>query len=158
GAGKQARTQLQAVCAVRPVKRAVVYSPTVAKRETFAKEMSEACKTEVVPVDRPELAAQGQDVVITATTSREPVLHGDWLAEGTHLNVVGSNFVGKSEIDHATLRRAALIAVDSKDQARQEAGDLVSALEAGVIHWADVHELGAILTGRFPGRRGLQEI
>src|SRR5262245_10847152 len=94
GAGKQAPTQLQAVCAVRKIRRAAVYSPTAAKCEAFAREMSAACNVEVAAVDRPELAARGQDVVCTATTSREPVLSGDWLDDGAHLNVVGSNFLG----------------------------------------------------------------
>jgi ornithine cyclodeaminase/alanine dehydrogenase-like protein (mu-crystallin family) len=158
GAGKQARTQLQAVCAVRKVRRAQVYSPNADHRRQFAEEMSRACDTEVVPVTRPEEAARNLDVVITATSSREPVLSGDWLAEGTHLNVVGSNFLGKAEVDPATLRRAKPIIVDSKDQARLEAGDLLPALEEGAIHWSDIHELGQVVVGRFKGRAHPQSV
>ena len=104
------------------------------------------------PCPRPELAAQDKDIVITATTSREPVLNGNWLAEGTHLNVIGSNFLGKAEVDAVAVRRCESIVVDSKDQARLEAGDFVQALEEGSIHWADVHELGQVIVGRFTGR------
>lgn len=158
GSGKQARTQLQAVCCVRKVRRAHVYSPSEDHRRLFAREMSELCQTEVIPVPRPEMAAHDKDIVITATASREPVLSGNWLAEGTHLNVVGSNFLTKAEIDGVTVRRAATIIVDSKDQARLEAGDFVPAQEEGSFHWTDVHELGQVIVGRFKGREHAQDI
>jgi ornithine cyclodeaminase/alanine dehydrogenase-like protein (mu-crystallin family) len=151
GAGKQARTQLQAICAVRKIRRAQVYSPNAERRRQFAEEMSRACETEVVPVGRPEEAARDLDIIVTATTSREPVLSGDWLAEGTHI-------LGKAELDLATLRRTKPIIVDSKDQARLEAGDLLPALEEGVIHWSDIHELGQVVVGRFKGRAHPQDV
>src|SRR5205823_4102425 len=105
GSGKQARTQLLAVCKVRKVRRVQVYSPNEDHRRHFCNEMCELCQTEVVPVPRPELAAEDKDIVITATTSREPVLNGHWLAEGTHINAIGSNFLGKAEIDAVAVRR-----------------------------------------------------
>lgn len=152
GSGKQAKTQIEAVCKVRPVRRVQVYSPNEENRRAFAREMSERCRVEVEPAPRPEAAAQNKDIVITATSSREPVLMGSWLAEGTHLNVIGSNFLAKAEVDPVTVRRAATIVVDSKDQARLEAGDFVQPLEAGAIHWSDIHELGQVIVGRYPGR------
>ncbi|HEY8503126.1 MAG TPA: ornithine cyclodeaminase family protein [Gemmataceae bacterium] len=158
GTGRQARTQLLAVCKVRDVRRVHVYSPTPEHRSAFAAEMSEACRTEVVPVSQPYDAAANMDIVITATTSREPVLHGDWLAEGTHLNVIGSNFLSKAEIDVQTLRRANVVVVDSKDQARLEAGDFVAALEQGALHWSDVRELSQVVAGRCPGREHPHDI
>ena len=158
GTGKQARTQIEAVCKVRPVKRVHVYSRSEDNRRRFAVEMSEVCQTDVIPVARPEQAAEELDVVITATTSREPVLNGAWLAQGTHLNVIGSNFQGKAEVDAGTLRRSKVIVVDSKEQARLEAGDLLPALEEGIIHWADIHELGQVVVGRFSGRKHPQDI
>src|SRR5207237_8619364 len=115
-------------------------------------EMSELCQTNGQPVPLPELAAEDKDIVITATTSREPVLNGHWIAEGTHLNAIGSNFLGKAEIDAVAVRRCDSIVVDSKDQARLEAGDFVQPLEEGSIHWADIHELGQVIVGRFTGR------
>jgi ornithine cyclodeaminase/alanine dehydrogenase len=83
---------------------------------------------------------------------------GGWLAQGTHLNAIGSNFLGKAEIDAATLRRCATIVVDSKDQARLEAGDFQQGLEDGSLHWADVRELGQVIVGRFPGRKQPQDV
>jgi ornithine cyclodeaminase/alanine dehydrogenase-like protein (mu-crystallin family) len=158
GSGKQARTQLQAVCKVRKISRIQVYSPNEEHRRRFASEMTEVCQTEVEPVPRPEMAAEDKDIVITATGSREPVLNGHWIAEGTHINAIGSNFLGKAEIDAVTVRRCESIVVDSKDQARLEAGDFVQALEDGSIHWADVHELGQVIVGRYTGRAHPQDV
>jgi len=158
GSGKQARTQVQAVCKVRKVRRVQVYSPNADSRHRFAREMSELCQCEIEPVHRPEQAAEDKDIVITATSSREPVLNGHWLAEGTHLNVIGSNFLAKSEVDVVTVRRSDVLVVDSKDQARLEAGDFVQALEEGSIHWADIHELGQVIVGRYSGRPHPQDV
>jgi ornithine cyclodeaminase/alanine dehydrogenase-like protein (mu-crystallin family) len=158
GSGKQARTQVQAICKVRSIARVHVFSPNEERRRAFAREMSECCKTEVVPVSRPEEAARNMDIVATATSSREPVLFGEWLAQGTHLNIIGSNFLGKAEIDMQTVRRCKKIVCDSKDQARLEAGDLRAALEEGVLHFAEVQELGHIIAGRFRGREHAEDI
>jgi ornithine cyclodeaminase/alanine dehydrogenase-like protein (mu-crystallin family) len=158
GSGKQARTQLQAVCAVRKIRRVQVYSPNADNRKRFAQEMSDLCQTEVEPVPRPELAAEDKDIVVTATTSREPVLSGAWISEGTHLNVIGSNYLTKAEVDTATLRMCDSIVVDSKDQARIEAGDFAAALEENLIHWADIHELGQVIVGRYTGRAHPEDV
>jgi ornithine cyclodeaminase/alanine dehydrogenase len=158
GSGKQARTQLQAVCKVRKIQRVQVYSPNAERRRQFCEDMSRLCQTEVVPVVRPEQAAEDKDIVITATASREPVLSGHWLAEGTHLNAVGSNFIAKAELDDVAVRRCNSIVVDSKDQARLEAGDFVQALEEGSIHWSDIHELGQVIVGRFTGRAHSEDV
>ncbi len=152
GAGKQARTQLLAVSKVRRLSRVQVYSPNEEHRRQFAVEMSRLYEVEVEPVSRPAQAAEDKDIIITATNSREPVLNGQWIADGTHLNVVGSNFLAKAEVDVATIRRCDSIVVDSKEQASLEAGDFVAALEDGSIHWADIHELSHVVVGRFPGR------
>jgi ornithine cyclodeaminase/alanine dehydrogenase-like protein (mu-crystallin family) len=158
GSGKQARTQLLAACRVRRVNRVQVYSPNEERRRRFCAEMEKECGREVQPVPRPELAAQDKDIVITATTSREPVLYGDWLSEGTHLNVIGSNFFTKAEVDVVAVRRCEVIVVDSKDQARSEAGDFAQALEDGSIHWSDIHELAQVIVGRYPGRAHPQDV
>jgi ornithine cyclodeaminase/alanine dehydrogenase-like protein (mu-crystallin family) len=158
GSGKQARTQLLAVCTVRKVRRVQVYSPNEERRLRFVAEMRDVCGCEIKAVPRPEMAAEDKDIVITATSSREPVFNGHWLAEGTHLNVIGSNFLGKAEVDAVTVRRCESIVVDSKDQARLEAGDFSQALEEGSIHWADVHELGQVIVGRYTGRAHPQDV
>src|SRR5205807_1734495 len=158
GSGKQARTQLQAVAKVRKLRRVQVYSLNEERRRAFAQEMTEVCQCEIEPVPRPEMAAEDKDIIITATTSREPVLNGHWVAEGTHLNVIGSNFLGKAEVDAVAVRRCDSIVVDSKDQARLEAGDFVQPLEEGSIHWADIHELGQVIVGRFTGRAHPEDV
>jgi ornithine cyclodeaminase/alanine dehydrogenase-like protein (mu-crystallin family) len=158
GSGRQARTQLSGVSKVRKLTRAVVYSPHEERRASFAREMSEACGIEVVPASRPEEAARGLDIVCTATTSREPVLFGEWVSPGQHLNVIGSNFLGKSEIDVEVVKRATVVAIDSKDQGRIEAGDLVPALDQGVIEWIDVVELGRVVAMRSAGRQAPQDV
>ena len=158
GSGKQARSQLLAVCKARKIRHVSVYSPNEEHRRRFAQDMVHVCQCEIEPVPRPEMAAEDKDIVITATSSREPVLSGHWIAEGTHLNVIGSNFLAKAEVDAVAVRRCESIVVDSKDQARLEAGDFVQALEEGTISWADVHELGQVIVGRFTGRAHPQDV
>ena len=152
GSGKQARTQVLAVCQVRQIRRVVVYSPNEERRLRFAEEMAPLCHCEVVPATRPESAAQDKDIVITATSSRTPVLLGDWLSEGTHLNVIGSNYLSKAEVDADTVRRCDASVVDSVAQAKLEAGDFSAALDEGRFDWANVRELGQVLIGRQTGR------
>jgi ornithine cyclodeaminase/alanine dehydrogenase-like protein (mu-crystallin family) len=158
GSGKQARTQLEAVCKVRKVRRATIFSPNEDHRKAFAAEMSARCEIEVVPVARPEQAAEDKDIIITATTSREPVLSGQWVAQGTHINAIGSNFLGKAELDVGTIRKCADVVVDSKEQARLEAGDFQQAIEDGALHWADIRELGQVIVGRYPVRKHAQDV
>src|SRR5262249_51624563 len=138
--------------------RVNVYSPNEEHRKKFATEMSTAANVEVVPVATPEEAARNLDIITTATSAREPVLKGEWLSPGQHLNIVGSNVRGKSEIDIEVMKRANLIYIDSKDQGKIEAGDFVAALDQKVIEWYDVHELGRLVAMRSPGRASAQEI
>lgn len=158
GTGKQARTQLEAVCAVRAVRQATVYGRDAERRNAFAIEMSEVCRTEVVTADTPETATRGHDIICTATSSREPVLMGEWLADGCHVNLVGSNYLAKSEADVEVFRRAVLVAVDSKEQAKLEAGELVAPVRDGVLGWSDVQELCHIVAGRYPGRQSASDL
>jgi alanine dehydrogenase len=158
GAGKQARTQLLGVSKVRKLTRAVVWSPSEERRAAFAREMSEACGFEVAPAAAPEEAARGLDVICTATSAREPVLFGEWLSPGQHINAVGSNFLAKAEIDVEVVKRSNVVTIDSKDQGRLEAGDLVTALDRGVIEWIDVAELGRVVAMRAPGRQSAEDI
>jgi ornithine cyclodeaminase/alanine dehydrogenase-like protein (mu-crystallin family) len=158
GSGKQARTQLQAVCKVRRIRQVHVYSRSEQRRTEFARELSELCRTEVLPATRPEIAVEKKDIIITATTSREPVFKGHWLAQGAHVNAVGSNFLNKAELDVTAIRRCAAVVVDSKDQARLEAGDFQQALEDGSLHWSNVRELGQVVVGRYTARKHPQDI
>jgi ornithine cyclodeaminase/alanine dehydrogenase-like protein (mu-crystallin family) len=158
GTGKQARTQLEAVCKVRKITTATVYSRDPAKRAKFATEMATKCGVEIVPVDSPELAAKGLDVISTATNSREPILKGEWLAPGTHVNLVGSNFLARLESDAEVFRRAALVTADSKEQAKAEAGDFANAIKQNALEWANVFDFAHVLVGRYPGRESKDDI
>lgn len=158
GTGKQARTQLLAVCKARPIKKAHVYGRDPERRKAFAAQLSQETGVEVVPVEEPEEAAKGLDIVITATSAKEPVLFGEWVGEGQHLNVIGSNFLGKTETDVEVFRRTNLVTVDSKDQAKLEAGDFVEPLRAGVLHWSDVYDLAPVLVGKYPGRESPRDV
>jgi ornithine cyclodeaminase/alanine dehydrogenase-like protein (mu-crystallin family) len=158
GSGKQARTQLLGVSKVRKLTRAVVWSPSEERRAAFAREMSAAAGIEVVPAAIPEDAARGLDIICTATSAREPVLFGAWLSPGQHVNAVGSNYLAKAEIDAEVVKRANVVSIDSKDQGRLEAGDLVAALDQGVLEWIDVAELGRVIAMRAPGRQSPDDI
>lgn len=157
GSGWQARTQLEAVCVVRDIVEAYVYSPNTERRQIYAQEMSAELGLKVVPVHTPELAAEDKDIVITATKSATPILFGEWISPGTHLNVIGSNFLTKSEIDVETVRMCDPIVVDDREQAQLEAGDFVQAVEEGIVRWSDVVELGQVVAGS-PGRHGKDDV
>jgi ornithine cyclodeaminase/alanine dehydrogenase-like protein (mu-crystallin family) len=158
GTGKQARTQLKAVCSVRRIERAEVYSRNAERREKFVAEMSEYCGTRVVAVHAPQDAIREKDIVICATTSEVPLFEGRELEPGTHLNVVGSNYLAKTEIDVDTVRRADVIFCDPIEACRREAGDFVAALEAGVTDWALMHDLGDVVTDQQTGRANAEQI
>ncbi len=158
GTGWQAQAQVLAMCAVRPVKTVVAYSRGQEQREKFCKEMSDILGISVTPATMPEEAVKGMDIVVTATPSKEPVLKGEWLEKGAHVNAVGSNHISRHEIDVETVRRCACVVVDSSEQARIEAGDLAPAAEADAFYWEDARELGAVVVGEFPGREDPGEI
>jgi len=158
GTGWQARTQLEALCAVRPIKAITAFGRDQQRRQEFCSEMTKALGIEVRGASNPEEAARDMDIVVTATTSREPVFKGEWLAKGTHINAVGANFLNRQEIDVDTVARAACVVVDSVEQAKLESGDLTRAAEAGVFFWEDARELGLVVVGDFPGREDDGEI
>jgi len=158
GTGRQARTQLEAVAAVRPVRAARVFSRDETRRREFCKEMTDRLGFPVEPAESAEQAARFGDIVITATTSRDPVVKGEWLRPGVHVNATGANSSTRREIDETTLRRAKIIAVDSLDQARAEAGDLIQGFADLNRGWDGVVELHDIMQGTKPGRTSEEEI
>jgi ornithine cyclodeaminase/alanine dehydrogenase-like protein (mu-crystallin family) len=93
-------------------------------------------------------AAAACDVVVTATTAREPVVHGDWLSEGAFVCAIGANDPDSRELDDAVFERASFVCCDSRAQSRLESGDLIAA----PVDWADVHELQDVVAGAMPGR------
>lgn len=158
GAGKQAETQLMGVCAVRPIQRVAVYSRRLPECEAFCQRMAEQLGIEVVAVPEARVAMEDADIVITATTSGQPVFSGEWLKPGCHVNAIGSNWARRREIDDETLQRASLIATDSVEQARSEAGDLIIPAHAGSLDWESVWELADIVAGDGPQRNSSYDI
>ena len=158
GAGRQARTQLEAVAGVRQIQAAQVFSRNEAHRKEFCQEMTDCLKLPVEPATSTEEAARFGDIVIAATTSPEPVVKGEWLRPGTHVNAIGANMANRRELDDGALRRAAIIAVDSRDQARGEAGDLIQGLPAINRSWDEVAELKDIVAAKKPSRTSGDEI
>jgi alanine dehydrogenase len=158
GTGSQAGTQLAAVAQVRELQAARVFSRDATRRRQFSEEMSQQLHLQVEPAESAEAAARFGDIVITATTSSQPVLNGEWLRPGTHVNAIGANMTVRREIDDVALARAGVIAVDSLEQAKEEAGDLVQGLASIPGGWDGVTELHTIIGGTRPGRISEEEI
>lgn len=152
GSGFQARSQLEAVCAVREIKRVKVYSRRPEGREQFAQRMGERLNLEITPVESAQECVSDVAVAITITSARDPVLEGEWLAPGTHINAAGGNHWIRREIDEAAVLRSAVIAVDDLDQAKIECGDLLWPESRGEFRWDLVCELQDIVAGRVRGR------
>ncbi len=158
GTGRQARTQLEAVAKVRKISSARVFSRRDEPCRDFCREMSARLNLEVEPAESAEAAARFGEIVITATNSAQPVVEGTWLQPGAHLNVIGANMARRREVDAAALERAGVLAVDSLEQARVEAGDLIHGLDDGPQGWERVVELHEVVAGARPGRHSADEI
>jgi alanine dehydrogenase len=154
----QARTQVQAICAVRPINLVLAYSRNADKRNQFCKEMAASIGIDVRPASSPEEAVREADILVTATTSQEPVFKAEWVSKGTHINAIGANFISRQEIDTETVGKSACVVVDSREQAMLESGDLARAAETGDFYWEDARELGIVVLGDFPGREDAGEI
>jgi alanine dehydrogenase len=129
GSGFQARSQLAAMLAIRAFRQVKVWSRDADRRSAFAAECSAAFSTKVMAVNTAEEAVHGSGVVVTATNAKDPVLSPEWVAEGTHVNAMGSNQARRRELPSGLIQRADWIAVDSIEQARIESGDLLLALD-----------------------------
>ena len=158
GTGSQARTQLAAVCAVRPIQRAWVFSRTPERRESFAKEMAQELGIEVRAAETAEAAVRDTAIVCVITNAREPVVDGEAFAPGTHINAAGSNSWSRRELDDTAVRRSDLVVVDDLPQAKIEAGDLIWAAERRAFRWEQAFELGNVVVGRIDGRPSPQAI
>ena len=158
GAGYQSRGQLEAVCAVRDIVRVKVFSPTESRRETYASEMSERLGVEVVAVEDAETCVRDSDIVPVITDASEPVIRGEWLDSGSHVNAAGANSSTRRELDNEAVRRADVIATDDIAQAKTECGDLLTAIDAGVIRWENVRGLAEVIAGVTPGRNADDDV
>lgn len=152
GAGWQAEGQILALCAVRPIERVKVFARNRERLESFCARMSETTQREVVPSASAEETVRGSDVVVTITTSPKPLFDADWLEAGAHINAAGSNSLARQELSEATVRRANVICVDSRDTAVREAGDLMPPLEKGRTYPGRWVELGEVIAGMRAGR------
>ena len=158
GSGHQAPTQLEALARVRRLAGVRVYSPNPERRRAFAGKMSAKLGLPVEPVETAEAAVREADIVVVCTSAKQPALQGDWLAPGAHVNAVGANFPQKRELDDAAVSRADRIVVDSLEQSRDEAGDLIAPFENHPERWREVRELSQVVAGEFPGRASDREI
>ncbi|HLE58094.1 MAG TPA: ornithine cyclodeaminase family protein [Candidatus Limnocylindria bacterium] len=157
GAGFQAPWQVRAVRAARPIREVRIYARGATRRQRFAEEMSAELGTEVrvTSAASAKEAVRGADVICCATTSSTPVFDAGWVSPGAHVNGVGSFRKGMVELPPELFARAALVAVDQRDAALEEAGDLVAALEAGLLAADGCREIGSLppdwVDGRPPG-------
>jgi len=158
GSGVQAGSHLDAFAAVLALREARVWSPSEERREAFARAHDGERGVAVRAVASAEAAVRGADLVVAVTSSRTPVLRGEWLAAGAHVCAVGSCTPDWREIDGEAVRRSRVY-VDSLAAAKQEAGDLIGAEQDGGWSFADVAgELGALFAGALPGRRDAREV
>jgi ornithine cyclodeaminase/alanine dehydrogenase len=158
GAGKQARTQVAAVCAVRKIERIRVYSRTREHRTAFAFTLADELGVETEPVGDGETCVEGADVVVTITKSAEPVCRAAWLKPGAHVNAAGANAADRRELDPEIVLRAAVRVTDDRAQAQVEAAEFRDLVSAGRLSWDDVDELGDVVAGRAAGRRAASDI
>jgi ornithine cyclodeaminase len=169
GTGGQAMYKMLALKAVRPITHVKVYSRNPENRRAFCERMSPMIETPMSPVSSPREVMRGVDIVVCATNSNVPVFDGRWIEPGQHITtVVGSNIAlvkggwigtGRRENDDETVRRADFIITNSRESViqDQQAG-LWDPLEAGIITWEKIHELGEILNGSFPGRTNDEQV
>jgi len=158
GTGYQAPTQLEAVCKVRNIQKIKAYSRNAERRNAFAKSMADSLGVEVVAAPNNEAAVSGSDIVICIAATMEPVLGGDWLAPGATVIGAGPTTWRAREVDDTTLTRAAKIFVDSIEQAPVEAGDLVGAVDRGLMQWSQLQELRHVVAGVTCGRDDKDQI
>jgi ornithine cyclodeaminase len=158
GSGVQAGTHLEAMLAVRPIRRVRVASKDFARAQRFADRESKRQRIAIEPMRTIEAAVRGADIVCTATSARDPVVAGDWLEQGCHVNAVGSSVPFARELDTAAVVRSRLF-VDRRESATNEAGDFLIARKEGAV--GDDHilgEIGEVAIGKVPGRRSREEI
>jgi len=158
GSGVQANTHVEAIRLVRPIRRVKVWSRTAEHARTFAERATDEWDLPVEAVTDPRTAVEEADIVCTVTGASEPVLHGAWLAPGTHVNAVGACTPGARELDTEAVRKARLY-VDRRESCRSESGDfLIPAAEGALGDDHIVGELGELLLGDIPGRGSSDEI
>jgi alanine dehydrogenase len=158
GTGGQARTQLEALGAVRELESCRAYGRDPDRLEKFSEEMSQRLGIPVHPVASAAEAVRDADIVSTATTTSQPVVFGADLPHGVHINAIGANHANKRELDAEAVASADVIVVDSVEQSRQEAGDLIIAFHGDEICWTGVKKLSEVVSGKATGRTSDTEV
>ena len=158
GTGWQAESQLEGVCTVRSIRRIRCFGRDKARREAFATKMSSVLGVTVHAAGSAEEVIRDADVAIAATNAPQPVIRGDWLRAGCHINAMGANRLETRELDDAAVGRCAFVATDSIEQAKEESGDLVEPMKRGLITWDHVHEIGEVVAGKVKGRTTADDI
>lgn len=158
GSGKTARQQLAAIAKVRPIARVRAYSRSTAKRGEFAAALSKQLGIEVTAVDSAQAAVRGADIVVTSTNASEPVLFGEWLEPGMHVNAMGANALDRRELDNTAYLKADRIVIDHREQGLIEAGALTGLTTAGKLSWSKIAELGEVVEGTRPGRERPEQL
>ena len=153
GTGFQAETQLLAIDHVRNLKEVRIHSRSEENRSKFVDKMQSRVKARLVAKNTAEEAVRDADIICTITASKTPVVLGDWIKPGAHLNAAGTNWASKREVDEATVKRSTLIVVDHREQSKIEAGDLIGIVE----DWNSVYELTDVVRGRI-GRTSPEQI
>jgi alanine dehydrogenase len=152
GCGGQAETQVACIRAAVPtVERVVAYCRTERNLRAFCKRVG----AEAAESNR---EAAEQDVVVTITTSRDPVLRGEWLQPGALVCAAGANNPASRELDNVVLERASFVCCDWRAQARLESADLIEPIQQGVLDWLEVHELHEVVSGEVPGRQSPADV
>lgn len=160
GTGHQAISQLAAVCAVRPITSVKAFSRNEERRSAFCSEMANLLGVEVIPVSSAKEAVVGTDVVIAITNVQtlEPVILGEWLEPGMHINAAGANSLNRRELDNSAITRSSIVVADAIDQAKIECADLVVPVGEGLLGWDSIIELGQVVTGEKKGRTSATDI
>jgi len=138
--------------AVRKLKRIFIVNKRPERRQEFIRKMQPQVNAELLSGSSPEDAVRSSQIVTTITSSREPVLQGEWLAPGVHVNAAGGNMLVRREIDDEVVLRSNRLVVDSIEQCKIESGEFVVAIETGRRHWEDFVELRDVVGGLKPGR------
>ena len=158
GAGWQAQSQLLAIDAVCSLKRVRIINKRPERREAFIAKMQPLVKAKLEAADTAEEAVRSSQIVVTITSSREPVLRGEWLQPGVHVNAAGGNLLLRREIDDDAVLRANRLVVDSIEQSKIESGEFIGVIETGRRHWEDFVELRNVVAGFAPGRTAASDI
>ncbi len=158
GTGWQAESQLEAVCAVRSIREIRCHGRDPSRRERFARTMSSHLGVPVRAIGSAEATIRDADIAIAATNAPRPVIEGEWLRSGCHVNAMGANRLDTRELDDAAIRRCAFVTTDSIEQAKEESGDLVDPVKRGLITWDRVHEIGDVVAGKVGGRMNADDI